>query len=268
MITSTPRLLRLWRLARLLFHFARGIAEVGLIFKHRPQEAQEATVRRWSRKLCDILSIHIEVVGTPPVAHVGRTMVVANHVSWLDIFVLNAVVASRFVAKSEVRAWPLLGWLCHHSGTLFVQRERRHDTRRVNQEISDALVGLDLVSVFPEGGTTDGLDVARFNASLLQPAIDVEAKLAPAALCYLTADGHRTIAAAYVGEMSLLDSIRQILAEPHITARVHYLPILPSKGLQRRELAAAAHHEIRQIVHKPLQDHHSQDVTRACRDAT
>ncbi|HEY9100770.1 lysophospholipid acyltransferase family protein [Chitinimonas sp.] len=245
---KTSHFRQAWRFVRLLNHLLLGLIEAGFYFQRRTPADRVRAVARWSRRLCLILGVKVRVRGVVPAPMPANTMLVANHVSWLDIFVMNAGTVARFVAKAEVRHWPLLGWLCQRTGTLFVTRERRHDTRRVNTEIADALSQGDCIAVFPEGSTTDGTDVATFNASLLQPAIEAGAQIIPVALCYYDRRGQRTTVAAYVGEMSLLDSLRALLAEPSLVAELTYLPALPAAQAQRRELARLAQQQIRSVV--------------------
>lgn len=246
---KTSTLTRCWRLARLFVHLLFGLIEAGLLFPRRTPEARPAAIQRWSACLCAILAVEIRVSGMPPASlSPANTILVANHISWLDIFVMNAVTTSRFVAKAEVRSWPLIGWLCARTGTLFVTRERRHDTRRVNNEIAAALAGGDCIAVFPEGSTTDGFDVVGFNASLLQPAVDAAATVQPMVLRYYDSQGKRTDAAAYVGEMSLVDSMRRLFAEPRLVAEITYLPPFAAAEHTRREIAAAAQAAIREVV--------------------
>lgn len=250
---KTPRLLRAWRSARLFLHLLLGLTEVALLFKRRDAASRARAIARWSRRLCQILGIEVEARGDHPELVPTNTVLVANHVSWLDIFVMNAVCPSRFVAKSEVRRWPLIGWLCHRTGTLFVARERRHDTVRVNRQIAHALSSGDCIAVFPEGSTTHGLDVASFNASLLQPAIEAGARLQPIALRYYDQHGLRSTAAAYVGEMSLIESMGLLLAEPRMRVTLDYLPILAAQEYGRRELAQLAQQRIAERVRSDIE---------------
>ncbi|MGQ5522429.1 lysophospholipid acyltransferase family protein [Chitinimonas sp. PSY-7] len=236
-----PFLIPYWRLTRLTIHFMRGLLEVGLIFPIHTSKVKEEVIIRWSRQLCQILNIRTinNLICRP-----HNTMLVANHVSWLDIFVLNSVFASRFVAKAEVRHWPFIGWLCHQTGTLFIVRERRHDTRRVNKEIADALANGDCVAVFPEGITSSGLSTSTFNASLLQPAVDANAQVLAVALSYYDQHGNRTDAAAYIGEMTLFDSVWRLIHQPVIEVELQYFPTISAGQLSRKEIA----HQVQQLI--------------------
>lgn len=172
-------------------------------------------------------------------------MLVANHVSWLDIFVIDAVVPARFVAKSEIRSWPVFGWLSERVGTIFIERARRHDTARVNALVADALGAGDVFVVFPEGTTTDGTEVLKFHASLLAPALTAGAAVQPVAIRYERDDGTLCVAAAYVGDASLWDALIAMSGEPVIHAHVWFHEPLKGSYRHRRDVAAAAREAIR-----------------------
>ncbi|QNM97196.1 lysophospholipid acyltransferase family protein [Chitinimonas koreensis] len=258
--TALP--IRAWRIGRLLLHLVLGVLEIALLFKFRDAAGRAAAISRWARRLCRILAVEVVVNGSRPAFLPANTVLVANHVSWLDIFVMNTVSVSRFVAKAEVRNWPIVGWLCVRTGTLFVTRERRHDTARVNRSIADALAEGSCIAVFPEGSTTDGFSLAGFNASLLQPAVDAGAEIVPVALRYYDRTRMRSKAAAYVGEMSLLDSLLQLLVEPRLEAELHFFEPIPASGLHRRDLARTAEALIGEKIRSDLPNS-SQSVAAA-----
>ena len=175
-------------------------------------------------------------------------MLVANHVSWLDIFAINAVLPARFVAKSEIRGWPLIGWLCERAGTVFIRQARRHDTMRVNHAIGAALSAGDIFAVFPEGTTTDGSRVLKFHSSLLEPALQARADVQPVALRYARPDGSLCDEVSYEGERSLWDTVVAMTRVPSIRVEVSFLPPLQGDLSHRRQLARAAEDAIRQAL--------------------
>lgn len=236
----TPLAQRVLRLLRLGLHLARGAAIAALCFPFFSQARRDREIRRWSTKLLHTLAVRLHVHGAPSVHDTTPRLLVANHVSWLDIFVINAVMPVRFVAKSEVRRWPLIGWLCQKTGTLFIERERRRDTARLNRLMQEALRAGDPVAVFPEATSTDGSEVRKFHSSLLQSALDVKAALLPVAIHYGRTDGSLCVEAAYDGEKSLWDTLRLMLTQRRIDAHLYFLPPLPADDRQRRELAQAA----------------------------
>ena len=236
---NTSMATRGMRLARIAAHLLRGLLTTALLFPFYARPQRREAIRRWSARLLRILGVRLHLHQAP--ARVRPLMLVANHVSWLDIFMLNAAIPVRFVAKSEIRGWPAIGWLSARTGTLFIERGRRRDTARVNRLIAEAMLDGDVVAVFPEGTTSDGSQVLRFHSSLLQPALMAEAGVQPVALRFAHADGSLCTEAAYDGDKSLWQSLLQIVAQPAVDAHVHFLPLLATDVLHRRELAEAAH---------------------------
>ena len=155
------------------------------------------------------------------------------------------------MAKSEVRRWPLIGWLSARTGTLFIERGSRRHAARINLAIHDAFAQGDAVAVFPEGTTTRGDELLRFHASLLQPAVDEEALIVPVAIRYADEEGNLELAAAYVGETTLMQSLAQIVRVPRIHAEVRFLPAIESRGRTRRELAQLSHARIAAALKLP-----------------
>ena len=207
-------------------------------------------MQKWSRGVVRSAGVGVRVKGTVP-EHGARIMAVSNHVSWLDVQVLHSVWNVRFVAKSEVRRWPFIGWLSARTGTLFIDRANRRHAARINSDIHQAFADGDAVAVFPEGTTTRGDKLLRFHASLLQPAIDAQALIVPVAIRYTDDAGNRHPAAAYVDDMSLMESLAAIVRAPLICAEVHILPAIQTQGRTRRELAQASHASIAAALSLP-----------------
>lgn len=238
--TTTSLALRGMRLSRITLHLLHGLWTVTVHFPFYSVSRRRDAVRGWSLRLLRILGVRLHVEGDVPAGDEGPVMLVANHVSWIDIFVINAALPVRFVAKSEIRSWPAIGWLSAKTGTLFIERARRRDTARINSEIAQAMTGGDVVAVFPEGTTTDGSQVLRFHGALLQPALMAGASVYPVALRFERGDGSLCIEAAYDGDKSLWQSLLAIVAQPAVHVRLWFLPALPPEAGHRRELAAAA----------------------------
>ena len=219
---------------------ARGLATAGLVFPFVDSARQLAIIRSWSRGMLRALDVRLRVVGAPPGGH-PPTMLVTNHVSWLDIWVIHAVCPVRFVAKSDVRRWPVLGWLVTRAGTIYIERSRRHDTRRTNRHIVEVLSRGERVGVFPEGTTTDGTHLRPFHASLFQPALGAGARVVCAAIRYPLRGGAPNPDAAYTGERSLLASLRLILAQRRLRAELIFCGTVDPVGKTRRDLARESH---------------------------
>lgn len=231
-----PMFLRLVRVARLSFHLLRGLAIAWLLYPRLSETERQVGKRRWSKTLLSILSVSVSEK-TAPKKLPDRCMLVLNHISWLDPFVIDARFPATFIAKSEVRDWPVVGRLCTLVGTLYIERGRRSAARGASKAIVAELERGVLVAVCPEGTTTFGRSLERFHAALFQPALDAAATLQPVALRYLDVAGKHTDAAGYVGETSFLESVWTIVSTRHIVAELNLLAPVSVHGQTRRSLA-------------------------------
>jgi 1-acyl-sn-glycerol-3-phosphate acyltransferase len=227
----------LWRLGRAVSHALAGFATIAWVFPRLDSAQREARVQAWAHAMLGRLGIRVEVRGRPPAN--GPMLLVANHISWLDILVLHAARHCRFVAKAEVRHWPLIGALATGGGTLYIERESRRDALRVVHRMAECLRAGDIVAVFPEGTTSDGTRLLPFHANLLQAAISANAPALPVGLSFLdTATRAVSTAPAYVGEDTLLASVWRTLCAPPITAVVCFGEPQFALGRERRQWAA------------------------------
>lgn len=241
---TTPSVVRLIRLFRLLVQIVSGILQ-SIVYPYCSHSTQQRQMKNWAAGMLKVLNIKIHHTGNIPNQGHPRALLVANHVSWLDICVVLAVCPAQFVAKSEISSWPIIGFLCRRVDTLFIKRAKRRDTARINQEISAALTAGKYVCIFPEGGISDGTQTLHFHASLLQSAINAEALVYPVAIRYLDADGNICRDAAYT-DISLVTSLRQILRQPHIEAVLNCNEPIHSAEKNRRELARLSEEAINQ----------------------
>lgn len=234
-----------FRGSRVAVHLLYGLL-LALPCPHLGQANQRRIIQTWNRQLLAILNIRIRSEGRQPDRGDGGCLMVANHVSWLDICVLNALHPARFIAKSEVRSWPLIGWLSIRSGTLFIERALRRNAALINRRLSHLLEQGECIALFPEGTTTDGKQVGHFHSALIQPAIDAQTQICPAALRYHGEDGEPSPAAAFIGDTTLLQSIWRILRCRQLDASVVFGQALASAGGNRRLLARSAQAAIAQ----------------------
>jgi 1-acyl-sn-glycerol-3-phosphate acyltransferase len=255
------QLLTRWtRVSLLGVHLMKGALVAGLLFPLQSGARRKREVERWSARLCEILGVRVLLHGSPPTYDLRPLMIVANHVSWLDIFAINAVVPVRFVAKAEIRRWPLMGWLSARAGTIFIDRARRQDTLRINTVVAEALRSGELFAVFPEGTTSDGSTLLKFHSSLLEPALQSGAAVQPVALRYEREDGSLCTEAAYDGGKSMWDALIGIASEPSIIVHVCMLrPILPGAP-NRRVLALEAWHAIHRTLYPEAQSSDTETV--------
>ena len=202
-------------------------------------ERRRALTRWWSGKLLAILNVHAEVEGDDD-AIAGSIMIAANHVSWLDIFVISSVRPTRFIARGEIRQWPVAGWIAERAGTLFIQRNQWRDTARINARVRSVLDEGDWVGLFPEGITTEGDRLLKFHSALFEPAIAHRVRVQAAAIRYEHADGTLCRDMSFFGERTFLQSLRLIIGQPAVRARIVFLPPIDTDGSTRRAVASAA----------------------------
>lgn len=223
-----------------------GLFIAALILPRVDGPRRNRFISRWCSELLTVLNIRVVAHDPPPDHHLTGVMFVANHVSWADIHALNSVHAVRFVAKSEIRGWPVFGWLAQQANTLFTERSRRHEAGRMVETTADSLRAGDCICFFPEGTTTDGTELKPFKSSLLQAAIDAGALIWPVAIRYPHADGSANLAMAYCNDMTLLQSMKQVLAERAPVIELRFAPPIAAAGLERRALSLLARQAIAQ----------------------
>ncbi|NVM74982.1 1-acyl-sn-glycerol-3-phosphate acyltransferase [Duganella sp. SG902] len=234
------KLSTIFRLARVMLHVFKGMAICATVFPWIGQEQRNGHIRRWSTRLLALCNVTVEqAAGSAPALE--HCVVVANHVSWLDIFVVHSLYPSHFVAKAEIRSWPLAGWLAEKAGTVFIARGNRRDLRHIFKGLVHSLEKGERVAFFPEGTTAAQGQLLPFHANLFEAAIDAKVPVQPFALTYRDASGASHPSVDFIGETSFAESIMLILNGPPVKARLAILPPLDSVGAHRRELAEASH---------------------------
>jgi 1-acyl-sn-glycerol-3-phosphate acyltransferase len=239
---QVSRLRACWRLARIVLHLFHGLYIIGVRFPRLNEEGRALRVQIWARALLRHLGLRVEVRGD--VVSPGPLLLVSNHISWLDIMSLHAARYCRFVAKADMRGWPLVGRLVAGAGTLFIQRESRRDAMRVVQHMTERLQAGEVLAVFPEGTTSDGQDLLPFHANLLQAAIGADAPVQPVALDFLDARGRRSLAPCYIGDDSLLDTAWRTARSKGLVVRVTFGTPQTAQGRDRRVWAEALRDEV------------------------
>jgi 1-acyl-sn-glycerol-3-phosphate acyltransferase len=230
-------------LLRLAWHMLQGRREIRQHFAAYTPEQREQAIERWARRTLDLLGIHLVVRGQPVLE--GPVLMVANHISWLDIMVMDAARPARFVSKADVKHWPLLGPLVVGAGTLFIERESRRDALRTVHVMAERLRAGDVLAVFPEGTTGPGDALLPFHANLLQAAVSAQTPVQALRLSFHDqASGKLSYAPTYVGDATLVGSLwRTLMSEP-IEARLHYAPPQAVGERDRRALAQDLRAEI------------------------
>lgn len=203
----------------------------------------------WAVALLDALGVEVEADLTHAVP---GALLVANHISWIDIYVINVALPAAFVSKEEVRRWPLIGWLAARHDTIFLRRGSRGHARIINAEVAEVLARGKHVAVFPEGTTTDGRSLLHFHSALLQPALAAGRPVLPVAISYWELDGQRSLAPRYDGDISLGQCTRAILGRRRLIARLVTTPLRGLDGENRKQVAAAAREAIAWAAGLPL----------------
>ena len=224
---------------------ALAIFIAGVLIPNASRTWRDRLIRYWSRGLLRVLGLRMQADPAPSLP--DGALLVCNHVSWLDIYLIYAARRVHFVSKAEVRAWPVFGWLAQQGGTLFLDRTRRADTARINTTMRELMRQGAWVAVFPEGTTSDGRGLKRFLSSLLQPAVELGCPVIPAALRYRTRSGEYSAAPAYIDDISLWTSLKRIISEPELVAELHFgEPFVAHE--HRRKLAHRAEQAVAQLL--------------------
>jgi len=233
-----------YRLLRVFIHLLVGLWTCAVVFPWAGPAGRERRVKRWSMQLIAICGVRVEILHDADAKPAPKALIVANHVSWLDMFVINSLHPCRFVAKSDIRDWPLIGWLCAKTGTIFIARGKVRDVRRIFEGLVASIHAGEHVAFFPEGTTAAQGAILPFHANLFEAAIDAEVPVQPYALRYVDAQGRLHAAADFIGDMSFAQSVIAISRARQITAQLILLPAIETAGAHRRDLADAARHSI------------------------
>lgn len=225
-----------WKLLQALLHALHGFWTIKTAFPQLSQPEREAQVHAWAQKMLRIAGIELTVKGTPPAN--GPLLLVANHISWLDILVMHASRYCRFVSKADVKHWPFVSTLAAGAGTLYIERESRRDAHRVVHHMVERLRAGEVLAVFPEGTTGDGITLKPFHANLVQAAISADVPVLPMALRFVDlSTGQTSFAPRYIDDDSLVRSIWQTLTAQRLGAEVIFGQPQRAQGRDRRTWA-------------------------------
>ena len=226
------------KLARALLHILVGFFTILLVFPRFNEAQRQLRTQVWSLGMLRCIGIELIVKGNPALN--GPLLLVANHMSWLDITALHAARFCRFVSKADIKKWPFIGMLASGIGTLFIERESRRDAMRVVQHMTTSLRAGDVLGVFPEGTTSDGTGLLPFHANLFQAAIAANAPIQPVALQFIdTRTSQRITTPCYVGDDTLVQSVWRALTASNIAVVVNFGEPQFAEGRDRRTWAKA-----------------------------
>ena len=216
-------------MSRIATHTLAGVIIAASVLPLASKPLKLRIIKWWCSRLLVAFNIRVVSHGHIPLGHesLKTTMFVANHISWTDIHALNSIIALRFVAKSEIRSWPVIGYLTNKANALFIERGKRQDAARIVNTAANSLESGDNLCFFPEGTTTDGTEIKRFKSSLIQAAIQANATIRPVAIRYPTPNGVANLGIAYAGETTMRESMLQILSQKNPVVELHFLaPII------------------------------------------
>lgn len=238
-------LTKAYRTLYLLAYIAIGLLVVLFSFSWISTLRKRQLIQWWSQHITRAFNLDIQVHGMIPGNKQQHVLFVANHVSWVDIFAINSIIPLRFIAKSEIKSWPIIGYLATKANTLFIQREKKQQANLMNLSIAQSLSQGDNLCLFPEGTTTHGDNVYPFKASLFQAAIDANTVVWPIAIRYIDHHGKIDSEMAYADEISLLASFNKVISQPKPRVILHFLtPISANKVSDRQMLSFAAREAI------------------------
>ena len=216
------------------FLILRGICTLLYKFPFVSGVAKKYEIQKWAKSLLRVLNVNIRVQG---IVHLPLTpfLLVSNHISWLDIHVLNAHKPISFVAKSEVSNWPIFGWMAQQLGTLFIRRGDSRHARLVVGEMVNMLSN-NSVCIFPEGTSTAGDRVLLFKPNLFEAAIQAKVPVYPLAIEYFCKEmGERSYAPAFIGDMGLLESIDNVLKSQGLMVTLTFFPPIESSNASPKD---------------------------------
>ena len=212
---------------RIIGQVCKGCFILLLIFPWLKAGQRHHSIRKWCQQLLGIFQMRLSVIGAEQLED-AHYLMAANHISWIDIHVINAFKPHYFVAKSEVASWPIFGWMAKQLGTLFIERGKASSIRKMVLEVSGQLSSK-AICIFPEGTSTDGLQVAPFKPNLFEAAIVASAPVYVLAIQYFELQtGKKTTAPAFIGDMGLVDSMWNLICSPPICAQISISEKLPA----------------------------------------
>ncbi len=241
-----------FRAPLVILWIASSLLSVAVVYPFLPLSGRNAMNQNWSRALMKICGVHVRVHGQPKMS--GATLWVSNHVSWVDIFILSSVRCVAFIAKSEIRQWPIIGWLVAKAGTVFLNRHQRQAIKDVSAQMAHRFTRGEVLGLFAEGTTSTGFDILPFRSSLFEPAIHSAVSVQPIALRFYH-HGERSGYLAFVGEQNLVQNLCLLISTTQVMVEVDFLPVLSAAQCQemgRNKVSERAHAMIAQAVRVPV----------------
>lgn len=246
-----------YRLPWLLGHALAGVVIGVLILNPVGQRLwpwrlppREYFVPWWSRVFLRIFGVRVATIGEPVE---GPALFAANHLSWVDIVVLHSQRQMAFVAKREIRYWPLVGWLASRAGTIYHRRGSPDSLARVSRAMTRQLRNNCSVALFPEGRVGDGERVLPFHARLFQCALETGSPVQPVALRFIEADGSVNTSTPFRRGEPFLTNLFRLMGRSRTIAELTFCPVVSGDGMTRRAVAAASRELIVESLGSPVE---------------
>jgi len=218
---------RFLTILQIIAHVLKGCFILLLVFPWLKVGQRHHSIRKWCKQLLGIFRMRLSVIGAEQLED-AHYLLAANHISWIDIHVINSFKPHYFVAKAEVASWPIFGWMAKQLGTLFIERGKANSIRKMVPELA-AQLSQKPICIFPEGTSTDGKQVAPFKSNLFEAAIVANAPVYVLAIQYFELQtGKKTTAPAFIGDMGLLESIWKLICSSPICVEIHISEKLPA----------------------------------------
>ena len=227
-------------------HVMKGALILITIFPFAQEATKKHHIQMWSRQLIKLFNVKLKVINAHYLPKSGGYLIAANHISWIDIASIHSFLPCRFVAKSEVAGWPVFGWMAKQTGTLFIRRDNKRHGKAIAKQLED-LLPREPICIFPEGTSTAGDRVLPFKTNLFEPAAQTHIPTFPMAIRYRNQDGEYSDATAFIGEMTLIDSIAKMLRAKTITVELIFAPN-PATDLDRKDLAEYCESQVRSMI--------------------
>jgi 1-acyl-sn-glycerol-3-phosphate acyltransferase len=208
----------------------------------------EFMVERWSYWLCRVFGVRVRVLGD---IHPAPTMIVANHLSWLDIQAMHAAAPMGFVGKAEINRWPVLGYLARAGDTIFIERGSHSSSADVSLALVERLNAGRRVAIFPEGGIRPGGQVGVFHARLFKAAVEADCLIQPVMMRYVR-KGRRDPEMTFLAGENMVMNMLRMLGRPVSDAEVRFLAPFAPAGRPRRDLARQAQAAVAEAFEGPV----------------
>lgn len=232
-------------LLALFLVFPVVILTISIALKLNKRNLNKNAVKFWSKLLCYICGLKLKIRGN---IQKNPVLIVANHVTWLDIPVIHSFKLAGFVAKEEISRWPFLGWAIKRGETLFIKRGKLESRRAVLENIKERLKQDRSIAIFPEGKVTNGDHLGRFHRQLMQAAVETESPIQAVAIKYINKEGTRNKKVCFLNDEQFVFNVFRIISLPTSTVEVTFCETVDTHLKTAREVALLTHNQVASVL--------------------